>query len=148
MKKHLILFFIIPLFTCCSNSDFNNINPYIPNYTVNILINMDLPEYNDLKYVSNGVYYSAAGAKGVFVFNTGSGYNAFDAACPNQPLSSCSALGFKKLDPKDPYKIDETNVVCPCDNNQYSLFTGQGNLQYPLKQYRVEINGRVLRIYN
>jgi nitrite reductase/ring-hydroxylating ferredoxin subunit len=33
------------------------------------------------------------------------------------------------------------NVVCSCDNNEYSLFTGlsQGGSQYPLKQYRVEV---------
>jgi hypothetical protein len=27
------------------------------------------------------------GARGIIVFNTGSGYNAFDAACPNQAIS-------------------------------------------------------------
>jgi hypothetical protein len=28
------------------------------------------------------------------------------------------------------------------------LFTGQGGKQYPLKQYRVEVNGNILRVYN
>jgi hypothetical protein len=32
------------------------------------------------------------------------------------------------------------NVVCACDDAEYSLFTGQGGKQYPLKQYRVEVN--------
>jgi nitrite reductase/ring-hydroxylating ferredoxin subunit len=39
--------------------------------------------------------------------------------------------------------------VCPCDDAEYSLFTGlsQGK-EYPLKAYRVEVNGNNLRIYN
>jgi nitrite reductase/ring-hydroxylating ferredoxin subunit len=98
---------------------------------------MNLPAYSNLQYPSSAIYYPGVGAKGIFVFNTGSGYNAFDAACPNQTLSSCSTMTIKGI-----------NVVCPCDSKEYSLFTGQGGLQYPLKQYRVEVNGNVLRVYN
>jgi nitrite reductase/ring-hydroxylating ferredoxin subunit len=139
MKKHLLLFIVFPLFLGCSDSSFNNKNPYIPNYTFTININMNLPAYSNLQYPSNAIYYSGAGvgAKGIYIFNTGSGYNAFDAACPNQVISSCSAMTLKGI-----------NVVCPCDSTEYSLFTGQGGSQYPLKQYRVEVNGNVLRVYN
>ena len=133
------------LFGCSTNSTSNN-NPYLPNYTVNLDINMSLPQYSDLKFVSNGVYVVGQGVRGVFVFNTGSGYVAFDAACPNQALSSCSTMTFKKIDDQ---RIDRTNVVCACDNAEYSLFSGQSaGKQYPLKQYRVEVNGNLLRVYN
>lgn len=118
----------------------------MPNYTVNLDVNMSLPQYSDLKFVSNGVYVTGQGVRGVFVFNTGSGYVAFDAACPNQALSSCSTMTFKKIDDQ---RIDRTNVVCACDNAQYSLFSGQSaGKEYPLKQYRVEVNGNLLRVYN
>jgi nitrite reductase/ring-hydroxylating ferredoxin subunit len=137
MKKHLLLFLLLPLFIGCSDSNFNNTNPYIPNYTFTIDINMNLPAYSNLRYPSNAIYYSSVGAKGIYIFNTGSGYNAFDAACPNQAISSCSTMTLKGI-----------NIVCPCDSNEYSLFTGQGGLEYPLKQYRVEVNGSVLRVYN
>jgi hypothetical protein len=30
---------------------------------------------------SNAIYYAGQGIRGVYVFNTGSGYNAFEAAC-------------------------------------------------------------------
>jgi nitrite reductase/ring-hydroxylating ferredoxin subunit len=60
---------------------------------------------------------------------------AFDAACPNQAISSCSTMTLKGI-----------NVVCACDDAEYSLFTGQGGKQYPLKQYRVEVNGNI-RVY-
>lgn len=137
MKKHILLFLIMPFFFSCSDNGFDNKNPYLPNYSFTIDINMNLPAYSNLQYPSNAIYYSGQGAKGIFVFNTGSGYNAFDAACPNQALSSCSTMTIKGI-----------NVVCPCDSKEYSLFTGQGSLQYPLKQYRVEVNGNVLRVYN
>ena len=136
------------LFGCDSNSPVNN-NPYLPNYSVNVEINMNLPAYSLLRSVANAIYFPNEGVRGIFVFNSGSGYLAFDAACPNQALSSCSTMNFKKFDPVDPLKIDKTTVVCSCDGAEYSLFSGQSpGRQYPLKQYRVEVRGNVLRVYN
>lgn len=137
MKKIILLFLTTISFYSCSDNGFNNNNPYLPNYSFTVDINMDLPTYSNLKYVSNAVYYSGVGIKGIFIFNTGSGYNAFDAACPNQAISNCSKMTLNGI-----------NLVCPCDNQEYSLFTGQGKLQYPLKQYRVEVIGNTLRVYN
>lgn len=137
MKKYLLLSVIIPFFFSCSDSDFNNTNPFVPNHSFTVDININLPAYSNLKFVSNAVYVSGIGAQGVIVFNTGSGYNAFDAACPNQAISGCSTM-----------TINGINAVCGCDNSEYSLFTGQGQLQYPMKQYRVQVNGNVLRVYN
>jgi nitrite reductase/ring-hydroxylating ferredoxin subunit len=149
MKKYffvLISFFL--LFGCDTNGPINN-NPYLPIYPVNVQINMNLPSYSLLKSVVNAIYFPNEGVRGIFVFNTGSGYLAFDAACPNQALNSCSTMNFKKLDPVDPLKIDKTTVVCACDGAEYSLFSGQSKgKQYPLKQYRVEVIGDVLRVYN
>jgi nitrite reductase/ring-hydroxylating ferredoxin subunit len=110
---------------------------------------MNLPTYSSLTSPVNAIYYPNQGVRGIFVFNTGSGYAAFDAASPNQALSSCSTMTFKKLDPVDPLKIDKTTVVSACDNAEYSLFSGQSaGKQYSMKQYRVEVNGTVLRVYN
>lgn len=139
MKKIIPLFLISLLFFSCSDNGFNNKNPYIPNYNFSVTFDMNLPAYSKLKFVSNAIYYAGpdVGPKGIYVFNAGSGYNAFDAACPNQALSNCSTL-----------TLDGINLVCPCDDEEYSLFTGQGKLQYPLKQYRVEVIGNILRVYN
>lgn len=138
MKKFLFLFLVSSSFFSCSNNDFDNANPYIPNYTVSLDINMNLPSYSSLLYVSNAIYYPGQGAKGIIIFNTGSGYNAFDAACPNQALSSCSTM-----------TINGINAICACDNASYNLFTGLSTgKEYPMKQYRVEVNGNVLRVYN
>jgi len=137
MKKSVWLFVLFLVFISCSDNGPVNTNPFIPNYTFTVDINMNLPSYSKLLYPSNAVYYAGKGVKGLIIFNTGSGYNAFDAACPNQSPSTCS-----------PMTIDGIDAVCSCDNKTYSLFSGQGSLQYPMKQYRVEVNGNVLRIYN
>lgn len=137
MKKIGLLILFVSLLFSCSDNDINNKNPYIPNYTVNFTIDMNLPAYSNLKYVSNGVIISGYGAKGVIIFNAGGGYNAFDAACPNQALTSCTAM-----------TISGINAVCSCDDAEYSLFTGLGGKEYPLKQYRVEVSGTVIHVYN
>ncbi|WP_322551478.1 hypothetical protein [Flavobacterium psychraquaticum] len=140
MKKHLILF-VIPLFFGCDKENFSNNNPYLPSYSFSLNINLSLPQYSNLQFPSNAVYINngSAGIRGIFVFNTGSGYVAFDAACPNQALSSCSTMTLSGI-----------NVVCPCDDAIYSLFTGQApGKEYRMKQYRVEqLNASSLKVYN
>lgn len=138
MKKAILFIITVCFFTGCGSNENSNTNPYIPNYSFTVDLNTNLPAYSNLKYVSNGIYYPGVGARGIIVFNTtGSDYNAFDAACPNQELSSCSTMTIKGI-----------NALCPCDNKEYNLFTGQGGMPYPMKQYRVEVNGNIIRIYN
>ncbi|TDD96607.1 Rieske (2Fe-2S) protein [Flavobacterium cellulosilyticum] len=139
MKKYFFFLMVLPLFFGCTTNNFNNKNPYIPSYSFSFTINMSLPSYSKLLYASNAVYYANQGAgRGIYIFNTGSGYNAFDAACPNQALSDCSTMTLKGI-----------NALCACDNAEYSLFTGlSAGKEYPMKQYRVEVNGNILRIFN
>lgn len=137
MKKiWLIIVFVSVLFSCSDNNKSNK-NPNIPSYSINLSVDMNLPAYSNLKFPSNAVIIPNYGAKGVIIFNAGSSYNAFDAACPNQAITACTAM-----------TIDGINAVCSCDKSSYSLFTGLGGKEYPLKQYRVEVIGTVIRIYN
>ncbi|MEO8533620.1 MAG: hypothetical protein ABI441_07715 [Flavobacterium sp.] len=137
MKKFWFLTLFISVLFSCSDSGNSNKNPYIPSYSVNLSVNMSLPAYSDLKFPSNGVIVPGFGAKGIIIFNTGSGYTAFDAACPNQELTSCIAMTIKGV-----------NAVCSCDKIEYSLFTGLGGKEYPLKQYKVSVNGSLINVYN
>ena len=138
MKKYFLILIAFPMLFGCSTNSIHNNNPYIPNYSFTIDINMNLPAYSKLLYVSNAVYISGQGVRGIIVFNSGSGYNAFDAACPNQALSTCSTMS-----------INGIYAVCACDSAEYNLFSGQSaGKQYSLKQYRVEVNGNILRVYN
>jgi nitrite reductase/ring-hydroxylating ferredoxin subunit len=140
MMKYILFTFLL-VFMGCDKDNFNNNNPYLPNYSFAYNINMSLPQYSSLQFPSNAVYVNAGntGIRGVFVFNTGGGYVAFDAACPNQALTSCSTMTLNGI-----------NVICPCDNVSYSLFSGQAQgMQYPMKQYRVEqLDNFNLRVYN
>ena len=138
MKKYFLLLIAFPMLFSCSSNSTNNNNPNLPNYSVNLDINMNLPAYSSLLTPINAVYYPGQGVRGLYIFNTGSGYVAFDAACPNQALSSCSTMTLNGI-----------YAVCACDNAEYSLFSGQSTgKQYPLKQYRVEVNGNLLHVFN
>jgi nitrite reductase/ring-hydroxylating ferredoxin subunit len=137
MRKLFLPFIWIFVVVGCTTNDFNNSNPYIPNYSFSVTINTSLPAYSNLQYAANAIIYYGAGAKGVIVFNTGSGYRAYDAACPNMALASCTAMS-----------INGINAVCSCDESEYSLFTGQGSLEYPLKAYQVSVSGTVITVYN
>lgn len=145
MKKLLILVVAIAGivgFSGCSSDNFNNNNPYLPGYSFTLTVDMTLPSYTDLLYTGNAKYIGidGIGINGIFVMNTGSGWAAWEASCPNQELSSCSVL-----------EKNGVNVKCPCDGVEYSLFTGQPTtpVKYPLKSYRVEILGNnAIRVYN
>jgi nitrite reductase/ring-hydroxylating ferredoxin subunit len=140
MQKYLFILFSILILSSCDSGTFNNRNPFIANYNFNIQINTDLPQYNQLTFVGSGVkiYDASLSSYGIIVFNTGSGYRAYDGACPNQSLSSCSNLSLSGI-----------NAVCSCDSAEYNLFTGlAAGKQYPLKPYQVEVNGSLIRIFN
>ncbi len=117
-----------------------NRNPYLQDVSFDISINLDLPQYASLQYPGSSLYIAQGGIKGIFVFNTGDAYNAFEASDPNHYPNDCSLM-----------QLDGTSVLCPCENNRYSLtdghlMSGEGN--YGLKPYHVSLNGNMLHIYN
>ncbi|WP_353084198.1 hypothetical protein [Flavobacterium sp.] len=140
MKKIFILIFFAGFLLGCNKDSFNNDNPYLPNYSFSMDLNKNLPSYSGLNFAGNAVKaYPANGpSRGVIVFNTGGEYKAWDGACPNQDLTTCSTLN-----------LSGSNANCTCGNENYNLFTGQSaGKPYPLKQYRVEVNGDIIRIFN
>lgn len=143
MKKVLLIFFISTICWSCSRSDDNNTNcNFLLNIGVNTTLNLNLPQYSQLQFVSNSVYVPNQGNGGLIVINTGTGYAAYDAADPNHSPSPCSIL-----------QIEGVEGTCGCqDDNTYSLFTGQPlnnpNLRCGLKMYRVFVNGNELQVTN
>lgn len=139
MKKILVLFLFISFIYACDSENVNYNNPNIPNYPVNLSLNLSLPQYSNLQFPSNYIVDFSQGARGIVVFNTGSGFNAFDLACPNQAFSTCTT----------PMSISGIDANCNCDDTTYSLFSGQGaGQQYPMKPYRVQVVGGNLIITN
>lgn len=144
MKKNILYSCIAILFviTSCSKKDSNNNCNFLLNVAVNTSINLNLPQYSSLQFVSQAVHVPNVGNKGIIVMNSGTGYVAWDASDPSHVPNSCSQL-----------EIVGAEGVCGCDDgNTYSLFTGQplGETNVPcgLKFYPVEQNGNMLFISN
>ena len=102
-------------------------------------VNLNLPQYNDLNFISNSVYIPNVGNADVIIVNSGTGYLAWDAADPNHTNLPCSTLSISGL---------EATSGC-AEQHTYSLITGQSigvALTCSLKPYRVESNGNILVI--
>ena len=142
MKKITILImFIIPLTFSCEKDEVSSQCRYLANIGVNYEVNLNLPQYNQLNFISNSVYIPNIGNGGVIVTNSGTGFLGWDASDPNRIPTSCSIMTINGL---------ECVSNCP-DENSYSLITGQSlgiTLECGLKAYRVEINGNNLFISN
>jgi hypothetical protein len=136
MKKLAILTFTTLLLFSCNKNDDNNSNcNFLLDVGVNASLNLNLPLYGDLNFISNPIYVPGYGNGGLIVTNTGTGYVAFDAADPNHIPNSCSIISISGLE-----------GTCGCeDANKYSLFTGQPlenpELRCGLKSYRAQLSG-------
>ncbi len=139
----LPLVLLLLLAQACRKKD--NLDPscnFLLDIGVNEVVNMNLPQYNNLLFTSNSVFVSSAANSGLIVVNVGTGYLAWDAADPNHVPNSCGTLA-----------IDGVLGVCGCDDgNTYSLFTGQPmenpDLRCALKSYPVTRLGNTLYISN
>ncbi|GAA4965783.1 hypothetical protein [Algibacter aquimarinus] len=136
----LILFF---LFISCSNNSINNPNcRFLLDLGINEVVNLNLPQFNQLQFAGNSVYIENVGNAGIIIASTGVDFFAWDAADPNHAQSPCSVLVNSGL-----------TAICGCeDKNEYSLVTGQalgnGALECTLRNYRVEKSGNTLLITN
>ena len=139
----LPLVLLLLLAQACRKKD--NLAPscnFLLDIGVNEVVNMNLPQYNNLLFTSNSVFVSSAANSGLIVVNVGTGYLAWDAADPNHVPNSCGTLA-----------IDGVLGVCGCDDgNTYSLFTGQPmenpDLRCALKSYPVTRSDNTLYISN
>ncbi len=120
----------------------NVTNDILPNVSVNVTINIDLPQYIDLQ-TPTGWAEITGGIKGILIQNTGIGnppYKAYDRACPNNDCAT-------------PMVFDGSlKMKCPCDNSEYSIIDGSpqtsGNIHFA-REYRVNVlNSSTLNITN
>jgi len=142
--RSLFLLFSFVLITTCSGDSVDNPNcKFLVDYKVNLTINLNLPEYSQLKFAGNSIYEPNYGNAGIIITSLGNGqYFAWDASDPNHVPSNCSAVKGTGLE-----------GTCGCgDGNKYSFVNGQplenASLVCALKNYRVEQNGDNLLISN
>ena len=133
-----LLLLIIFIFSCSSNINDSRCN-FLLNLDIYYEVNLNLPQYSDLNFVSNSVYVPDVGNGGIIIVNSGTGFLAWDASDPNHEILPCSILNINGL---------EAPSSC-AQHNTYSLITGQSVgsvLNCTLKAYRVESVGNVLII--
>ena len=142
MKKLFVLLLLSFILFSCSKDSNNYYNPYLPDVPVQLDINLDWPEYSELRH-PGGVHITyIQGIRGVILMNTGSNYRAYDAACPNHALRDCSTLQIKKGD-------IFAKCICPDDGAAFNLHLGTSlDSEYQLKTYRVSQSGNRLFISN
>ncbi len=142
--RYAILSLLLLLIISCSSDDTRNYNnPYLIPHTVNLTLNLTLPEFNSLKFPGNSVTIHHQGIKGIVVYclNTDM-YIAHELSDPNHIPNECSTM-----------IVNGVSASCPCpeDDNSYNLVTGQhetANEKYPMIQYRAKREGNVIRVYN
>lgn len=140
MKKIFALILILFIAIGCSSDNQSVKNPYLPNYAFSIVINMGLPMYSGLQSPINPIFISdgASGVNIIIMKVSNTDYRAWDASCPNQYPSACSVM-----------KIKGVNAKCDCDDIEYSLFTGIGAGEHPMKAYFVQVlDDTTIRVYN
>jgi len=140
----IILLLSISLFSCKKDDD-NNVrdNPFLNVPPVNLTLNLNLPEYNPLRFPGNSVVVGNQGIKGIVVYCVNENfYTAFELSDPNHSPNSCSKM-----------TVVTPIATCQCsDENQYNIISGehmsQDNTKYPMQQYRAERSGDVIHVYN
>ncbi|MFH6603370.1 hypothetical protein ACEZ3G_07775 [Maribacter algicola] len=145
MNRIWCLILVLLVLSC--SKDGTNRNPYLQEIGFRFDINTNLPLYSPLTNTGNPVYIDnqTVGTRGAFVMNTGfDQFRVFEASCPNHAPSDCSTM-----------TIDGQNVVCSCDDFEYSLFTGQflnrpddGKRYYDMLEYRASASGNIIIISN
>lgn len=131
--------------SCSGDDNPSERNPFLPDTSFSFQIDLNLPQFNDLRFQGGSTYVSSGGVRGFFVFNlTGTSYMAWEASCPNHSPNSCSTMS-----------INGVLTQCSCENYEYSLATGQALLDdpddeplFPMLNYRVNNNGGILLVSN
>ena len=129
--------------SCSKSDDKQDQNPYLTNPAVSMSLNLNLPEYNTLKFPGNYVVIGQ-GIKGIVVYCVSeNNYLAFDLTDPNHPPSNCSRM-----------ELDGVVASCPCtnDDNKYFITSGQHTTEpggkYPMQQYSARLSGNNVVISN
>ncbi len=145
MKFNFIILCLLLIVCSCKKDDgeLKGDNPFLIDPIVRLNLNLNLPQFNPLKFPGNSIIISQQGIKGIVIYNVNNDlYTAFDLSDPNHPPSSCSRMS-----------IEGIIATCPCeeDDNEYDIVTGQHRTNqnaYPMQQYLARRTGDNLEISN
>jgi nitrite reductase/ring-hydroxylating ferredoxin subunit len=141
MRKLILLLILVTFFSCEKNDTID----FLPKATVDVTLNLNLPQYQNLQIPTGWVYIEKGpnkGLQGILIQNTGltPKYKAFERACPNNDCNT-------------PMIFDGSlRMKCSCDQSEYSIIDGSpqtsGNIHFA-REYRVLVlNSTTLNITN
>jgi hypothetical protein len=144
MNSKLIALFLGLILISCTNDDTrNDNNPNLLSPLISVNLNLNLPQFNPLKFPGNSLILDGEGIRGVVIYNVNNDlYTAFELSDPNHTPNGCSKMS-----------INGILASCPCttDTNIYDIVTGQhqsNEVLYPLQQYLVIRNGDNIQVTN
>lgn len=107
--------FICGIFNSCANRE-ETVSCF-PNTNINVFINLNLPAYQALQNVGGWTYINEqeSGTKGLILVNTSNGFIAYDRNAPHICPDANTQLKV----------VDGIKIVCPKDNAEWILLTGQ-----------------------
>lgn len=120
----------------CKGDDNGNLddNPFLTDPLLNLNLNLNLPEFNDLKFPGNSVILNSQGIGGIVIYNVNNDlYTAFDLSDPNHVPNSCSRMTVQGI-----------VATCSCEDYSYDIVTGQhqtDETKYPMQFYNVQRSG-------
>lgn len=144
MNKIVFLVVGLLIISCKKNDDNRDNNPFLPPSAINnYQINLNLPQFNDLQFISGYVEDKSnnGSIRGIGIYNVNdTQYIAFELSDPNRTPSECSTLSVKGV-----------VATCKCDgcDSEYDILTGQpiaGGGQYGLRRYNIRRDGNTLTI--
>ncbi len=107
-----------------------------------ITVNLNYPQYQKLK-LDGGFVYMDGGLKGIILYRANeASYFAFERACPHHPSAGCAIV---QVDGSTLFMVDK------CCNSSFNFSDGYptgGPAERPLIQYRVDLDGNVLKIFD
>ena len=137
MKLGLYILSISLLIASCNSKD-----DYIKEVSVNILIDLNLPEYSDLQ-VSGKSIFIEGGVEGIIIYHgVGDDYEVYDRNCSYEPSLACSVID----------SVNSGIAYCGCCTSAFLL--GQDGVAanspalLPLKEYYWAWEGSLMRISN
>lgn len=90
--------------------------PCFPNSSINVVLNVSLPAYQNLQSVFGWTYVQEqnAGTRGLIVVRTSGGFMVYDRNAPHLCPGEKTTLVV----------VDGNKIVCPADGSEWMLHTG------------------------
>ncbi len=115
-----------------------------PNTAISVVLNLNLPAYQNLQNVNGWVYIDeqGSGTRGLIVVRTNNGFNIYDRNAPHLCPDSNTTLQV----------VDNIKIVCPKDNAMWILLSGVptniAEVSPKMYFYNYDSSSDVLTIYN